>query len=167
MLLEDRIPEESKLWKPNKEILVPSWVEKSPSYILLALELLRDGKSLSELHWRDFEKLIGDLLESDGWTVFVTQKTRDGGIDIVATKSDPAIGPIKSIWQAKRYGPTNKVTLKEVRELSGVLAMERATKAVVVTTNCLTRDAINWVQRDLYRLDYKDKEDLENWLNRY
>ena len=38
---------------------------------------------------------------------------------------------------------------------------------MIVTTSHLTRDAIGWVKRDVYRLGYKEKEDLEKWLQDY
>lgn len=142
-------------------------METSPTYILLAIDLLRQGKLLSELAWRDFEKLIGDLLESEGWQVQVTKATRDGGLDVVTMRNDPAIGEIKAVWQAKKYGLSNKVRLNEVRELSAIRDDVKATKAMIVTTSHLTRDAIGWVKRDVYRLGYKEKEDLEKWLREY
>ena len=116
------------------------------------------------MKWRDFEKLVGELLESDGWIVEVTKQTRDGGIDVVASRDDPTIGKIKSLWQAKRYGPKSKVRLHEVRELSAIREEFRATKAMVVTTNRLTRDAVEWIRRDIYRLGYKEHDDMAEWI---
>jgi restriction system protein len=162
-----REPQETELWKPLTNIAAPRWVESSPTYILLAIDLLHQGKLLSELGWRDFEKLIGDLLESEGWHVQVTKATRDGGLDVVAMRSDPSIGEVKAVWQAKKYSPSNKVKLSEVRELSAIRDNERATKAMIVTTSHLTRDAIEWVKRDVYRLGYKEREDVEKWLHQY
>jgi restriction system protein len=160
-------PAETEIWQPSTNIITPAWVENSPSYILLALDLLRKGKLLSELKWRDFERLIGDLLEREGWIVKVTQATRDGGLDVLAIRPDPILGEIKALWQAKKYKITNKVKLNEVRELSAIREDEKATKAIIVTTSHLTRDAIEWVKRDIYRLSYKEKEDLERWLQEY
>lgn len=158
-----REPEVSDLWTPDVSVQ-PPWVTNSPSCILIAADLLRQGRLLSELKWRDFEKLIGELLESDGWSVEVTKQTRDGGIDVVASRDDPTIGKTKSLWQAKRYGPKSKVRLHEVRELSALREEFRATKAMVVTTNRLTRDAVEWIRRDIYRLGYKEHDDMAEWI---
>jgi restriction system protein len=160
-------PDKTDFWESSSNLVIPNWAEKSPSYILLAIDLLRNGKFLSELNWRDFEKLIGDLLESEGWKIQITQPTRDGGIDVIAEKKDFALGKIKSVWQAKKYGGSNKVKLNEVRELSAIRDSEMATKGVMVTTNHLTNDAVKWIKRDIYRLNYKDKNDLEAWLQKY
>ena len=155
-------PSESFIWQPPMP--KPTWFATSPSYLVLAADILKEGRLLSEMHWRDFEKLIGLLLEDQGWSVVVTKATRDGGIDVVATKEDTDIGLIQSVWQAKKYSPNNKVKLKDVRELSAVREEQKATKGVIVTTSHLTRDAIEWVNRDIYRLSYKEQEEIENWV---
>lgn len=159
----DRKPSSTEIWTPD-EYKHPKWFEMSPSCLLLAADLIRSGKLLSEMNWREFEKLIGVLLEKEGWKITITQATRDGGIDVVATKLDETVGEIKSVWQAKKYGPSNLVRLRDVRELSAIREEERASKALIVTTSRLTRDAIEWVKRDIYRLGYKEHEQLERWI---
>lgn len=150
-------PDETSLWTPTFSEL-PAWISTAPACLLLARDLLHEGKLLSEMKWRDFEELIGALLESEGWKVKVTQASRDGGIDVVASKSDETLGEIRSVWQAKKYYSTNKVKLNEVRELSAIREEEKATKGIIVTTSQLTRDAIQWVRRDIYRLSYKEHD---------
>jgi len=155
-------PIESREWQPPN--IKPLWLESSQSYILLAKEILRKGKLLSELSWRDFEKLVGALLETEGWNVEVAKETRDGGLDIIAVKDDPTLGLIQSAWQAKKYAPHRKVRLSEVRELSAVRDNIKATKGIMVTTSHLTRDAIEWIKQDKYRLSYKEQDDILNWI---
>ena len=157
------VASETELWTPQQE-RPPGWIDTSPSYLILAAELLNQGRLLSEMHWRDFEKLIGELLESDGWSVELTRASKDGGIDVIAERTDVLLGAIRTIWQAKKYGVANKVKLSEVRELSAIRDNDRATKAVIVTTSHLTRDAIEWVKRDKFRLDFRDKERVEAWI---
>ncbi|AMA74126.1 hypothetical protein ACH33_15745 [Aneurinibacillus sp. XH2] len=157
-----RVPIESELWIPKNE--KPLWVHSSPTCLILANQLLKEGRLLSEMGWRQFEELIGILLEKEGWKVEVTRQSRDGGIDVIAYKKDETIGEIKSVWQAKKYGPSNYVKLSEVRELSAVREDSRATKGIIVTTSRLSKDAIDWIKRDLYRLDYKDHEKLKKWI---
>lgn len=154
---------ESEVWTPGSD-LEPLWIRTSPSSLLVAADLLSRGRLLSDLHWREFEELIGNLLERDGWKVEVTQGTRDGGIDVIASRSDPILGPVKSIWQAKKYAPNRRVRLSEVRELAGILEREHATKALIVTTSHLSRDALAWIRRDVFRLGLKEQEDVERWV---
>jgi restriction system protein len=159
--------DERHFWEPGKSLVIPPWIQTFPPYILKALDLLRKGNYLSELSFRDFEFLVGELLASEGWDVEVTQPTRDGGIDIVASREDEILGKIKSVWQAKKQRLSNKVGLSTVRELSGIRDELKATKAMVVTTSSLTKDAISWIQRDIYRLGYLDSEDMHKWLEGY
>jgi restriction system protein len=154
---------ESTLWRPSDSAR-PGWLATAPAALLLAADLLQSGRFLSEMPWRHFEEMIGNLLEAEGWRVEVTQPSRDGGIDVVSVKDDPLLGSVKALWQAKRYGPKRIVRLSEVRELSAVVEAERATKGVIVTTSRLTKDAIDWIRRDTYRLDYKDAKKVESWV---
>jgi restriction system protein len=138
----------------------------SPSYLLIAKKLLESGKSLSMLQWREFEHLIGDLLEKDGWKVIVTQATKDGGVDIIANKEDSVLGMVKTVWQAKKYSGNNLVKLNEVRELYAAREEQKASKALIVSTNKLTKDAIKWIKKDEYRFGYKEGSDIENSINK-
>ena len=160
-----RTPEASRLWKPDRDIR-PGWLDAAPTALIIAADLLTHGRLLTEMPWRRFEEMIGALLEAEGWEVEVTRPSRDGGIDVVAVTHHPTLGDVKSIWQAKRYGPTNRVSLSEVRELSGIVERERVTRGMIVTTSCLTRDAIKWIRQDQYRLGYKDGPQVASWLRR-
>jgi hypothetical protein len=157
----------TEIWTPSKEI-IPSefYLAESPSHLLLAYNLLTKGKNLSELHWREFEKLIGELLEDNGWKVEVMRGTKDGGVDIVSTMQDPILGSLKALWQAKKYQHNNKVGLASLREFSGILERERATKGIVVTTSTFTKGAIQWVQKDIYRLTAMDGKAINEWVRK-
>ncbi|NKE72622.1 restriction endonuclease [Candidatus Manganitrophus noduliformans] len=156
-----------EVWTPNSA-LVPAavFLANSPSHLLLADKLLREGKLLSELGWRQFEHLIAELLETHGWNVTLMQGSRDGGIDVLAERVDPILGALKAIWQAKKYSTNRKVQLSHLRELSAVVERDRVTKGIIVTTSTFTRGAIEWVQRDTYRLDAKDGQYVERWVRR-
>lgn len=156
---------EREIWKPNTSLFTAhTFLANSPSHLLLAEKLLREGRLLSEMGWREFEKLIGELLQTHGWKVTVMQGTKDGGIDVLAERIDPVLGGLKAIWQAKKYANDRKVQLSHLRELSAVVERERVTKGVIVTTSALTRGAIDWVQRDIYRLEAKDGSYVEKWV---
>ncbi|MGA2484176.1 MAG: restriction endonuclease [Candidatus Acidiferrales bacterium] len=162
-LIVERQPTESNLWRPT-ESSQPGWLATAPAALLLAVDFLQAGRLLSEMPWRKFEEVLGALLEAEGWSVTVTRPSRDGGIDVVTVKEDLVLGPIRAVWQAKRYGPTRAVRLGEVRELSAVVDKQRATKGVIVTTSRLTKDAIDWIRQDAYRLDYRDARKVESWI---
>jgi hypothetical protein len=157
-------PVESEIWFPESHPVQPGWIEQSPTALVIAADFLKNGRLLSELHWRDFEKLLATLLERSGWIVELTRGSKDGGIDVIAMKNDSKIGAIKSLWQAKKYHSKNKVQLRDARELSAVREEQKATKAVIVTTSHLTKGALDWIRKDKFRLDYKEKDDVEKWV---
>ncbi|CAM3958362.1 restriction endonuclease [Paracidovorax anthurii] len=137
----------------------------SPSHAVLQSLLLRPG-GLDELHWRQFEKLIAELLEADGYTVELMQGTKDGGVDVIAVKDHGPLGLFKTLWQAKKKNPGNKVGLSIVRELADTRNELGASKAFIVTSTYLTRDAIKRIQRDCYQLGKLDRDDLNKWISR-
>jgi restriction system protein len=165
-VFEDEPAETSKLWVPGRDEQ-PGWIKRSPSALLLAAEFLHVGKRLSDLTWRQFEEVIGEILELEGWRVELTRGSKDGGVDVIASCYDVAIGRITSVWQAKKYAESNKFGHSAVRELSGLLHVASATKGVLVTTSHLTSGAVDWVRRDLHRLAYKEKEEIEEWIKQH
>ncbi len=162
---ETRPRETTATWHPSDGDQ-PQWVANTPSYLLLATSLLDQGRLLSAMRWQDLEELVAALLERDGWSVQITPPSRDGGFDVIGFRTDGILGPIRSIWQAKKYSSTNLVRLRDVRELSAIRDEQRATKAVIVTTSRLTRDAIAWIRRDEFRLGSIDHDELARWIRR-
>ena len=71
---------------------------------------------LSDLHWRDFEKVVAALLQSQGYKVELGPGSNDGGIDIRLIQRDP-IGDILTLVQVKRYRPDRKIELGAVQAL--------------------------------------------------
>jgi hypothetical protein len=62
----------------------------------------KDPELLTCMDWRLFEELLADILKTFGYTIELTRKTKDGGIDVIAIKSEDDFGPHKYILQAKR-----------------------------------------------------------------
>jgi restriction system protein len=80
----------------------------------------------------EFEHLIRRLFEAIGMKAWVTQASRDDGVDAVATNEDPVVGGL-CVIQAKRYSQV--VGLESVHALAGVMADKAATKGILVTTS--------------------------------
>ena len=108
---------------------------------------------------------MAQLLESDGFNIELMQGTRDGGVDIIATKLHDISGYYKTLWQAKKYA-VNKVSLSTIRELADSVNEFRASKGIIVTTTFLTKDALQRVERDKYTLGKVDRDDLDNWIKK-
>jgi restriction system protein len=86
---------------------------------------------LMELDPIEFEHLVRRLFEAIGLKAWVTQASRDDGIDAVATNEDPIVGGL-CIIQAKRT--RNAVPADTVRALAGVMHDKAAAKGIIVTT---------------------------------
>jgi len=87
---------------------------------------------------RDFERQVLRLLEARGFVADITEATADGGIDIVAKRTDPFLAG-KYIVQCKNW--IKPVGEPVVRDLYGVVMAERANKGILVTTSRFTESA--------------------------
>ncbi|WP_406274857.1 restriction endonuclease [Actinacidiphila glaucinigra] len=92
----------------------------------------------------EFEHLVRRLFEAIGLKAWVTQASRDDGIDAVATNEDPIIGGL-CIIQAKRY--KNVVPAEAVRALAGVMHDKAAAKGILVTTSWFGAASKDFAQR--------------------
>jgi restriction system protein len=80
----------------------------------------------------EFEHLIRHLFETIGMKSWVTQASRDDGVDAVAINEDPIVGGL-CVIQAKRY--SRVVGLEAIHALAGVMNDKAAAKGVLVTTS--------------------------------
>ena len=102
----------------------------------------------------DFEKFLKPFLTTNGLDeVTVTRRTRDGGIDLIGKRR--GLGgfsnedDVKYYVQAKRNNPKNKVDVKKIRELRGV--MPSGTKRLFITTSDFTKNAKEEALKDSFR----------------
>lgn len=137
----------------------------APSIPLLA-KVQRRLLKLDELNWRQFEHLIAQMLEADGYQIELMKGTKDGGVDVIAVRDLGAAGLFKSVWQAKKLRSDRKVGLSVVRELADTRLEHGASKAIIVTTSVLTHGALTRVERDRYLLGKIDRCDLDRWIER-
>src|SRR5262249_10122553 len=102
-----------------------------------AIASLDGRQDLLALTPTEFEHFCRQLFEAIGMKSWVTQASRDDGVDAVVINEDPVLGGL-CIVQAKRY--RSAVGVDAVRELAGVMDDKRATKGILVTTSWVTRD---------------------------
>jgi len=119
-------------------------------YALLKKDLL---KTLKELKGDQFERVIGDLFIKMGYNAQVTQYTRDGGIDVMA--SEDRLGLNKIFIQTKCY--TDKlVDSPEIQKFIGAATSNtgklQSAKCVFVTTTEFTKPAIDEASKIPVRL---------------
>ena len=92
-----------------------------------------------------FEDFLKEYLLKMGLDeVEVTQRSRDGGVDLKAVRK--GVGDFSDIdithyfIQAKRYAITNKVNVSKIRELKGTIPF--GYKGMMITTSDFTSDAV-------------------------
>jgi restriction system protein len=156
------ILDRSILDAPATEIRVARF---APSFSLLR-QLQNGSAAIDEMSWRDFERLIAALLERDGYTVELMDGTKDGGVDVMATKNLGPSGYFRTLWQAKKKNQSNKVGISVVRELADTRQEFGASKGIIVTSSYLTRGAIERINRDKFILGKVDRRDLDAWIRR-
>ena len=99
---------------------------------------------LIEMTPTEFEHLVRQLFEAIGMQSWVTQASKDDGVDAVAVNEDPFMGG-HCIIQAKRY--RGAVGVEPVRALAGVMDDKHATTGILVTTSWVTKDGHDFAQR--------------------
>jgi restriction system protein len=92
----------------------------------------------------EFEHLVRQLFEAIGMQSWVTQASKDDGVDAVAVNEDPFMGG-HCIIQAKRY--RSAVGVEPVRALAGVMDDKHATTGILVTTSWVSKDGHAFAQR--------------------
>ena len=100
---------------------------------------------LIEMTPTEFEHLVRQLFEAIGMQSWVTQASKDDGVDAVAVNEDPFMGG-HCIIQAKRY--RGAVGVEPVRALAGVMDDKHATTGILVTTSWVTKDGHDFAQRN-------------------
>ncbi|MBI3235368.1 MAG: restriction endonuclease [Bacteroidetes bacterium] len=128
--------------------------------------LLRNNKSLYDLSWRKFEELTADIFRQNKWEIILTQKSRDGGADVILLQNGKKFG----IIECKKYSNTRKVGIKTIRELIGASIDFEVKNAFLFTTSGFTSIA-NDKKSDYFNkgfnLNLVDATDFFEYLNIY
>ena len=109
-------------------------------------EILRNPEYVYSLEPYKFEEFVADVFQHSGFNAEVTQKTHDGGKDIVATFEKGGV-LYTTYFECKKYALDRPVGVNVVRELYAVMEKERVDKGVIVTTSSFTRDAVLEAQK--------------------
>ena len=129
----------------------------------LISDLARNPQLLYTLTPREFEYLIADLLDKEGYQVRVTKASRDGGVDIYAAKKN-WVGSFLFLIECKKNSPNNRVGVNVIRNLYGVLQRERATYSMVATTSFFTSGALEFQKTISNQMSLCDYNNLVKWL---
>ena len=100
------------------------------------LDKQSDLDSIKSLSWKEFEELIAEAYRRKGYSVVENHGVGpDGGIDLVLKKSGN-----HCLVQCKRW-KTQKVDVRVVREMYGVMTAERASGVIIITSGLFTQEA--------------------------
>jgi ssDNA-binding Zn-finger/Zn-ribbon topoisomerase 1 len=152
------------IWAPDQPILSWDWsaigipiLAFLPAYVIsvvaVAAQMKRTGwwrlldsnqsvDAIRSLSWREFERLVAAAFSEKGWTAELAgQNGPDKGLDLVLRK-----GKQQAIVQCKqrRYPSGAYVTVKEVREFSGVIAARKAARGFLVTSGVFAPEAVEF-----------------------
>lgn len=100
---------------------------------------------LAQLTPTEFEHLIRELFEHMGMQSWVTQASRDDGVDAVAVNPDPVMGGL-CVIQAKRY--IDVVPADAVRALWGSMEDKKAGTGVLVTSSYFGKTTHEFAHRN-------------------
>ncbi len=152
---------------PLAEFLCERPIIEVSNYVSIALMkyLQAHPVECKKMDRRRFEELVAELWSGFGYTVELTKRTRDGGVDVIAVRK--AMVEERFLIECKRPDPGNCVGIVPVRALYGVLASERATKAILATTARFSKDAIIFFDDHKWQLEGRDFHGLMEWINEY
>jgi len=147
--------------EPAQRIILLNEVPKAQQLIL---SIYNDHQQLYQLHPRDFEEMIAELMRKQGWDVKLTKQTRDQGVDIVALQYRGE-SPYKAVIECKRNAPNRKVGVEILRGFQSVILTQQANKGIIFTSSYFSADAKKYQKQHLpYLLELKDYNNIIDWI---
>lgn len=116
---------------------------------------------MRQLHWQDFERLVAELFERDGFEITPTPSRGDKGVDLFAARRT-GLGTLLYVVECKQH--SKPIGPQFVRELSWVIDRHRATGGVLATTSRFTPGAMTEQEEMRFRMTLADFEMLRKWL---
>lgn len=130
--------------------------EAAEDYLAAQSAIEQEIDKIMKMSDRDFEYYVAGLFENMGYSVRVTQQTRDGGADIIATKGHPV--PFTMLIECKHW--SNNVGVSVVRSLYGVQMAKKANKSILVTSSRFTPDARRFAETQENMMSLMNLDDL-------
>ncbi len=172
LIYEPTIVSNEGIVLPEKEIEVPTMVNIKSDVASINEQLMKyiaeNPSYMYELSSHEFEEMMATLFAKLGYSVELTQRTRDGGKDIYIAKKNE-IGHFLFLVECKKYSPDNPVGVDVVRNLYGVMGMEdkKPTGGIIATTSHFTKDAQQIVEKKLeHRISLHDYEYISGLLKK-
>ena len=116
----------------------------------------------------EFEDFCADIFRLNGYKVFQTKRTGDGGLDLILNKD--------TYVEIKHYSENNTIGRPIVQKLIGACVTDNITKAIIITTSSYTTTAIEcmdtckavkverWYMNEVLELCDKSPYTVLEWL---
>ena len=156
-------------WKPRVVTLTPTLVASVKEVYSEYIQWLsRHPDALNKIAWEAFEKLIAEVMASNGFQVELVGRRKDERGDIVAIKGEEGGREIKYIIECKRYSPDRHVGIDIVERLLGAAIAKKTDHAMLVTTTTFTKDVLALKTRyEELNLHLHDGSAVVEWLRGY
>lgn len=149
-----------------KEILIKNAQTTATDFSVFDInvynKIVSNPALVSELNWRNFERLLAKILEEFEYEVELQKGTKDGGIDIIALKKNGSFGEERYLIQAKKW--KDKVGVEPVRSLLWAHNEYKVTKSCLVTTSKFTKGAWELANSNKWLVELKDYDKLIEWI---
>jgi cold shock CspA family protein/HJR/Mrr/RecB family endonuclease len=156
---------EQKIVTPNSSEEIELQKKVTAEFIV---RLSQNPLDLFQLNAKEFEELIAELYLIDGYRVELlgSWNQADGGIDILAMKSDIGSLQLRIAIQCKRYARKNLVSAEPIRSLAGVLDRFHAHAGAIVTTSDFTKPAIKEAASFFWKIGLENFQSIVEMLRR-
>lgn len=154
------------IYPQNKVIVPPKDIIRDVTVV--DNSLLRRAKENPKIVFNfspyEFEEMVCELLNKQGYHVKLTKQTRDGGKDIIIVQKS-ILGEFCVYVECKKYDTSRPISVRLVRELYGTITHDNATAGMIITTSYFTKDAKEYTEQIRHRMTLKDYNDLVQELN--
>lgn len=126
------------------------------------------GKYLESIDEYKFQKIASILLKSMGLHIeYIAPPGPDGGVDIIAYKDPLGFEKPRIKVQVKNYKEKNKIDVKPIRELRGLLNANEHI-GIFITSSYFTKDAELFARQSDIHIKLIDRDDfIELWQENY
>jgi len=166
--------EKYRAWKSSRDSVERTEITEDEEEIVRQTayeKAVEDARSeiedhISSLGPYDFQKLVAELLMAMGYHVpFVARPGKDGGIDLIAYKDPLGIDPPRIRVQVKHRD--QKMSVKEVRELEGILHKE-GDIGLIVSSSGFTSEVEREIRYSSKHIEMMDLDRLiDLWQQHY
>ncbi len=147
---------------PERKIIkVPSEIKNDINVVTRSLldKVAIKPEILQTITSRQFEEMVCELFERNGYNVQLTRQTRDGGKDLIILNNS-MLGDLMIYAECKKYSQKHPVNVGLVRELYGTIEADRATAGIMVTTSYFSKDAQRFQEKIKSRMNFIDYSEL-------